>query len=242
MRKIEIKAPVYVPEWLGDALRGVKRQAKAAAGAGVDLWGDREIEWAYVAAKMGDGPGRLLDFGASSGNLSMVAAQRGYQVLALDLGSENFPWKHAKVEFQQGDLLECRLLPGRFDVILNCSAVEHVGLKGRYGVSGEESDRDLEAMKVMRRLMKPDGKMVLTIPCGKDAAIAPWHRVYGEMRLPKLLQGFEVADEQYWVKKSDNRWYANDRETAMAFVPTGHPSDATRCSYALGCFVLRAKI
>ena len=242
MRKIEIKAPVYVPEWLGEALRGAKRHARAATGAGVDLWGDREIEWAYVAAKMGEGPGRLLDFGASSGSLSMVAAQRGFQVLALDLGPEKFPWRHPQVEFLQGDLLECELAPRRFDVILNCSAVEHVGLKGRYGVEAEEGDGDLKVMKLMRELLKPEGKMVLTIPVGKDAAIVPWHRVYGEERLPKLLQGFEVADEQYWVKKSDNRWYARERVAAIAFVPTGHPNDAMRCSYALGCFVLRAMV
>jgi len=242
MRRIEIKAPVYVPEWLGDALLGVKRQAKAAAGAGVDLWGDREIEWAYVAAKMGDGPGQLLDFGASSGNLSIVAAQRGFQVLALDLGSETFPWKHPQVEFLRGDLLECELPAGRFDVILNCSAVEHVGLKGRYGVSAEETDGDLEAMKRFRMLLKPDGKMVMTIPSGKDAAIAPWHRVYGEKRLSKLLEGYEVVEEEFWAKRADNRWYPCDRLAALEFCPTGHPTDPTRCSYAIGCFVLRREI
>jgi SAM-dependent methyltransferase len=239
MKRIDIKVPVSVPGWMADSLRGMKRQAKAAVGIGVDLWGDREVEWSYVAGRMGDGPGRLLDFGASAGNLSIVAAQRGFEVLALDLGAESFPWKHPKVEFLQGDLLKIELPAESFDVILNCSAVEHVGLEGRYGVSAPESDGDLEAMRRFARLMKPGGKMVMTIPCGLDAAIAPWHRVYGAKRLPKLLEGYQVEEGEYWVKRPDNRWYLAERETALGFKPTGHPTDPTKCSYALGCFVLR---
>jgi hypothetical protein len=80
--------------------------------------------------------------------------------------------------------------------------------------------------------------MLMTIPCGQDAAIAPWHRVYGQQRLPKLLKGFEIIEEEFWAKKSDNRWYPCDRQTALSFFPTGHPTNPTLCSYALGCFVL----
>jgi len=190
---------------------------------------------------MGDGPGRLLDFGASEGSLSIVAAQRGFNVLALDLGMEKFAWKHPQVEFLQGDLLKMDLPMESFDVILNCSAVEHVGLTGRYGVAAEETDGDLAAMERFSALLKASGRMLLTIPCGLDAAIPPWHRVYGEKRLPKLLKGFDIAAEEFWVKHADNRWHPCDRATALSFAPTGHPSDPTLCSYALGCFVLAVK-
>jgi SAM-dependent methyltransferase len=172
--------------------------------------------------------------------MSIHAAQKGCRVLALDLLPGRFPWSHPNVEIISGDLLKLDLPQDSFDFILNCSTVEHVGLSGRYGVAFEETDGDLAAMTKMRKLLRRHGKMLMTIPCGRDATIAPWHRVYGTQRLPKLLAGYEIEEAVYWVKQPDNRWYPAGRENALSYVPTAHPTSATSCSYALGCFVLRA--
>ncbi|MBS1839691.1 MAG: DUF268 domain-containing protein [Acidobacteria bacterium] len=211
------------------------------APAPIDLSGDRDIEWAFICSRIPAKEGYLLDFGCGHGNLSMQAIQRGYEVLAVDLQAHRFLWDHPKLKIVAGDLLALNLPESSFDVILNCSTVEHVGLSGRYGVDVPETDGDLTAMSLMRRLLKPKGCMLMTIPCGRDAVIVPWHRVYGAKRLPRLLAGFEVLDEQYWVKRSDNRWQPSDKEAALNFFPTGHPAEGTKCSYALGCFVLSPK-
>ena len=237
---VRANIPIYLPAWAYSALRNAKHKTKRLTPK-MDLSGDREVEWSFIASRLPEGPGRLLDFGASFGNLSIFAAQRGYEVLALDLGPERFPWQHPNVSFLQADLLKADLPAESFDVILNCSSVEHVGLSGRYGIAAEETNGDLQAMGRFRELLKPTGIMLMTVPCGRDAVIAPWHRVYGEERLPKLLEGFDAADECFWVKRKDNRWHWCNRETAVAFEPTGHPTEAARCSYALGCFVLRRK-
>lgn len=159
---------------------------------------------------MPGGPGEALDFGCGSGHLSIQAIQRGYQVLSLDLESPVFPWHHPDAKIIQGDLLELELQAARFDLILNCSTVEHVGLLGRYGVIVQETDGDLKAMSKLRTLLKPSGKMLMTIPCARDAVITRWHRVYGQERLPKLLSGYEVEEQNYLLKQKDNRWYACD--------------------------------
>jgi hypothetical protein len=216
-----------------------KREARAAIGNGLDLFGDREIEWAFVTARMPQGPREVLDFGGSLGQLSIAAAERGFHVVTLDLDAERFPWKHPNVDFVCGDLLKVDLPDQHFDLILNCSSVEHVGLQGRYGVATEETDGDLQAMRRFRELMKPGGRMLMTIPCGQDAAIIPWHRVYGAQRLPKLLTGYAIEQEEFWMKQRDNRWYLCRRDEALAVMPKGHPTDPTLCSYALGCFVLK---
>jgi SAM-dependent methyltransferase len=204
-----------------------------------DLFGDRDIEWSYVASRLPTGQGYVLDFGCGYGNMSIHAIQKGYRVLALDLETNRFPWWHPNVEMVCGDLLQIDLPNGAFDFILNCSSVEHVGLTGRYGVTVEETDGDLASMQKLRTLLKASGKMLMTIPCGQDAAIVPWHRVYGKERLPKLLTGYEIEEEVYWVKRADNRWYPAHKDAALAYVPTSHPTIGVACSYALGCFVLR---
>lgn len=207
--------------------------------ARVNLWGDRDIEWSYIASRLPMGNGDVFDFGCGFGNMSIHAVQKGYHVLALDLLPNLFPWSHPNVEIVCADLLRIDLPKRKFDYVLNCSTVEHVGLSGRYGVSVEETDGDLAAMQILRELLKPTGKVLMTIPCGLDAVIVPYHRVYGKQRLPILLDGFEVEEEIYWAKRTDNRWYPAEREAALAYLPTSHPTEGALCSYALGCFVLR---
>ncbi len=234
--------PIYIPKGIYSGLRRVKRSllSEPEEKISTDLFGDRDIEWSFIASRMPIGPGDVLDFGCGFGNLSIHAIQRGFRVIALDLEQQRFPWTHPNLEIVHGDLLKLNLPTGKFDLILNCSTVEHVGLSGRYGVFVQETDGDLAAMQRLRKLMKSSGKMLMTIPCGRDAAISPWHRVYGRERLPKLLDGFDIEEQHYWIKHKDNRWHPSNREAALSYIPTSHPRAAVKCCYALGCFVLQS--
>jgi SAM-dependent methyltransferase len=204
---------------------------KLSAERGPSLEGDRVLEWSYCVARLADGPGTTLDFGADVGFLSLAAAQRGHDVVALDRLEAQPNFAHERVKFVQGDILE-RPLEGRtFDQILNCSSVEHVGLAGRYG-SGDSPDGDLEAMAILRDRLAPGGRMIMTIPVGRDLVCPPLHRIYGEERLPRLIDGYDIAEEQYWCKdEPTNRWLQRDRDTALA--TQGSPS-----FYAIGLFQL----
>src|SRR5215472_6471264 len=100
--------PIYLPSWLYASLRTMKRtwMSERREGRAVDLSGDRDVEWSFIASRMPGGPGEALDFGCGSGHLSIHAIQRGYQVLALDLESHVFSWHHPNAEIIQGDLLQ----------------------------------------------------------------------------------------------------------------------------------------
>lgn len=229
-----------LPAWIYKPLRRLKHALLSQNGKrGIDLSGDRDVEYSFIAASMPFGPGHALDFGCGPSNLSFLAARRGFQVLALDLELQNFYWLHPAIQFLQADLATADLQADSLDLIINCSAVEHVGLVGRYGVSHARPDGDLEAMQRMLSLLMPGGMMLLTIPCGQDATFAPIHRVYGKQRLPQLLQGFAIQKEEFWTKDTTNRWKIADRDSALLFRPTADFSDPVRSSYALGCFVLR---
>ena len=208
-------------------VRCVKRR-----GLVLDLMGDRDVEWSWIASQMPIDPGEALDFGPGGSNLGLIAAQRGFNVTAVDLGQVKWHYDHARLHFIRGDILKLPLPKGNLDLVINCSTVEHVGLAGRYGVTQSHPDGDLAAMSRLRDLMKPNGIMLLTIPVGCDAVFMPLHRVYGLERLPKLLSGYVVENEQYWVKNDRNEWVLIDRQDALMKEPQER-------LYGLGCFVLR---
>lgn len=194
------------------------------------LAGDREIEWTWTLGHVRRGPGRLLDFGSGNGMMALGASFAGNDVVAVDLEPEQYPFEPAAIEYVQGDFNELALGADPFDQILNCSTVEHVGLAGRYG-SPDDPEGDLHAMEKMARMVKPNGNMVLTIPVGRDAVFAPLHRIYGQERLPRLLEYWEIREESYWAKAAGPRFAPVTREEALAEV-------GSSSYYALGLFVV----
>jgi hypothetical protein len=205
------------------------RQRLLATSGGQSLQGDRWVEWSFCFARMTNGPGTTLDFGTDIGFLAIAAAQRGHDVVAFDRLASTLDYVHPRVRHVQGDVLTHDFGDQRFDQILNCSSVEHVGLGGRYG-SSDAPDGDLQAMATMRGLLSPGGRMLLTIPVGRDMVCAPQHRIYGEDRLRRLIDGFAVDEQQFWLK-TDESWRQCDRDQALA-------TEGSTSFYSLGLFVL----
>jgi SAM-dependent methyltransferase len=220
------------------AIRGLKRIFSSSKPAAQTLSGDRDLEWSWMSAQIPEGPGVALDFGPGGSHLALIAAQRGFQVTSIDLERPQWMYSHSNLQFVAGDILNFPFQENHFDLVLNCSTVEHVGLSGRYGVTEERTDGDLEAMSRLRHLLKPGGQMLLTIPVGRDSVFAPLHRIYGEIRLPQLLQGFRILKEEFWMKDDQNRWIKSDRTTALSFQPSAASWDPLQNIYALGFFVL----
>jgi len=198
-----------------------------------DLSGDRHIERAWVSAHLPDNPGAVLDFGCGEALLGLTAAMKGGEVTGFDRQQLQLPFVTDSLKVQTGDILDFDFGDARFDVVINCSSVEHVGLAGRYR-SLDVSDGDLIAMERMRRLLRaPGGIMLLTVPVGQDTVFTPLHRVYGARRLDLLLRGFRVAKEEFWSKRPGlNVWTKVDRQEALATQPS-------ETFYSLGLFVLQ---
>jgi len=242
MHRVNVTLPLYLPGWLYHPLRRLKHKVVLLCTGSrpvVNLIGSRDIEWSWVVSRMPSGPGEALDFGPGGSDLALVAAQKGFNVTAVDLEPVRWPYLHPRLRFVQGDILKLSLPEEHFDLAINCSTVEHVGLAGRYGVTENRPDGDIEAMARLRDLMKPGGVMLLTIPVGQDAVFAPFCRVYGQKRLHRLLDGYGVEQEAFWVKDQENRWVLCDKEIALNFEASAGSTSPLQAAYALGCFVLR---
>jgi len=203
--------------------------SRLRAGKGPSLDGDRWVEWSFCFANLAAGPGRTLDFGADVGVLALAAARRGHEVVALDRVDVPPTFTHDRVRRVTGDILDRPEMGGPFDQIINCSSIEHVGLPGRYG-STDRPDGDLEAMAILRDALTQDGHMILTIPVGRDAVFAPLHRVYGEQRLARLLDGYRIEQQEFWARQ--HTWVMVDRARALETV-------GSEAFYSLGLFILR---
>jgi SAM-dependent methyltransferase len=239
----KLLVPIYLPGWLHRSVLKAKRAMVPAAqrAPAINIWGERNVEWTFLSAEMPPGPGEALEFGCEQGYLSLLAACRGFHVTANDLENQSFAWKHSQVDFVQGDFLKLDLPRNHFDLAINCSSVEHVGVPGRYGITREEEDGDIEVMGKLAGVLKPGGTLLMTAPCGIDSVMSPWCRVYGAQRLPRLFARFGIKKELYWIKDPENRWTACDRSQALNFQPVYDPSDPHGCAYSLGAFVLVSK-
>jgi hypothetical protein len=82
--------------------------------------------------------------------------------------------------------------PQQFDCAVSISSFEHDGL-GRYG-DPINPNADLETMHKMKRMVKPGGLLFLAVPIGTDICVWNAHRVYGRLRFPLLIEGWEIVD------------------------------------------------
>ena len=169
--------PVSLPSWLCNSARRVKRAfiPPASPTSRVNIWGERHVEWTFLSSQMPCGPGEAIEFGCEDGFMSLVAAQRGFHVLANDLLEQTFVWQHPNVEFRKGDFLKLTFPRNHFDLAINCSSVEHVGVAGRYGTADPDTCTSGG---------EGDGTMTMTVPTsdGPQHVEAPFTFTYGALQ------------------------------------------------------------
>ena len=80
----------------------------------------------------------------------------------------------------------------KFDCIISYSSIEHSGL-GRYG-DILDPEGDFKTMSDIYENLNDNGLLFLGVPVGPDAVCWNANRIYGEIRLPLLLEKFEVLE------------------------------------------------
>jgi len=101
------------------------------------------------------GQKKILDVGCAQGTLALMLAERGHDVLALDLRPGFLEYAqtrhtHGRIRFVAGNALECEL-DERFDLIFANQIVEHLVYPERL-------------IRKLKSLLDPGGKVVVTTP------------------------------------------------------------------------------
>jgi len=128
---------------------------------------------------------RVLDVGCADSQLCNCLSQLGYDVYGIDIR----PVAHSQGwNFSQEDIRNNHFVNDYFDQILAISTIEHIGLKA-YGNTVLDSQGDLKAMFHIKRILRPNGNLILTLPYS-DHPNDYWLRYYQKATVRKLIEGF----------------------------------------------------
>ena len=147
---------------------------------------------------------KILDLGCVGSKTSLQLASIGLSVIAVDYRS--YPFKHKNLEFIQGNFFDLEFPLESFDCAYSISTIEHIGLPA-YNIKPFE-DGDKKAIEKLYQLLKTRGKLILTVPFGKNK-VSQFARNYNLNSLKKLLSDFKIDKLKIYEKKKDG-WELSD--------------------------------
>jgi len=160
-------------------------------------------------------PGRALDLGAAGGGNTRVLIEHGWDTLAGD-----FSEAAVQIALDRGVNaihLDARALPlasGQFDLVTAFEILEHI-------------DEDQLAAAEIRRVLRPGGTALITVPCdmrlwsAHDVAVGHVRR-YTRQTIATLIEGAGLVIDRLWS------WNVLLR-----------PAVAIRRRYSTGCDIVR---
>lgn len=119
------------------------------------------------------------------------------------------------------DITRLPFRDGSIDSLSCLHVIEHVGL-GRYGDILNPAGSSLAAEE-LRRVLKPGGKLYLSLPVGRERVCFNAHRVHAPL---KVLEMFPDLDLETFS-------YVDDHGT---FHCNHRPAEAASCAYACGMY------
>ena len=155
--------------------------------------------------------GRVLDVGYRESQVIYELSSLGFESWGIDIRPPLV--KFSGVEHVVGDICQYPFPAGHFDVVISLSTIEHIGLLG-YGNLNYDPEGDLHALQGIHRALKPNGRLILTVPFGKRGQTVS-SRFYDHESLLALLARarFEVETEDYWHQQG-MRWMPTSWEVA----------------------------
>jgi len=150
--------------------------------------------------------GKILDLGCMESVLPLFLSGLGFQVTGFDF--RQYPYRVPNFKFVQGSILGLPFEKDFFDAATCVSTIEHIGI-GFYNDPKDNFTADLKGMLEIKRVLKPQGLLILTVPFGK-AAVNNQQRIYDPKGLSGLLSGFSLDTIKFFknvqIARGNNYW------------------------------------
>ncbi|MDE1725690.1 MAG: class I SAM-dependent methyltransferase, partial [Thaumarchaeota archaeon] len=169
---------------------------------------ERFDEYFWVLKNLGIN-GKILDVGCSESIFAQELSKiKTLDVYGIDIRSPEFT---PKFKFFIEDATATHFKDKFFDIITIISSIEHFGLDF-YGNKKIDENADLKTMKELKRILKDNGIIFLTIPYGREWK--SWYRRYDDIRLKILMKDFEILELKY-LKQTHIGWEETDSEESF---------------------------
>jgi SAM-dependent methyltransferase len=192
-------------------------------GLGLD---ERLAEYSWIISRIPPTPARILDAG-STFNFDYILDQKKFAEKDLSICTfypEPECFFSRRISYNYADL---RSLPYRndwFDMVVCQSTLEHIDMDNSiYGYNNREakpSDRKsyefLNAVSELVRVLKPDGKLLITVPFGKFENHGFFQQFDIEMknRMMDSLKPYGKVQDYYFKYTSGGWVMSNEQETS----------------------------
>jgi len=157
---------------------------------------NRDFEYDFAYRSVAGDNVSVLDVGGSESLMALIFAKRGFSVTVFDY--REYQEHHQNIQSIQGDFLNNNIPAHTFDYITMISVIEHIGF-GSYGAP-VYNDGDFRAFSEAKRILKPTGKIIITVPfASKEQQIPGFERWYTISRIQQLFEGMHVLSEEYYI-------------------------------------------
>jgi len=191
---------------------------------GYGRWLDeRIIEYPWLFARLPDGPGKLLDAGSAL-NFDYILRQpklREKQLTITTLAPEDECFWKFGVSYVFGDLRNLSFREDHFDYIVSISTIEHIGLDNTLLYTQDPGKKETDtgsyrcALQELRRVLRPGGKLYLTVPFGRRD-VRSWLQVFDAEMVKEIISTFRPASysADYFLYDSHTGWQISSAQRA----------------------------
>lgn len=183
---------------------------------------ERVVEYPWFIARLPAGGGRLLDAGSVLNFDYLVRipkiAEKSLSISTLVPESHAF-WRNG-INYVFEDLRESCFRDAYFDWICCLSTLEHIGLDNTRFAPGDVTKLEnepascLKAVREFRRMLKPGGRLYLSVPYGK-AKNHKWFQIFDSEMVDRVISEFQPSQIVETVYRySSHGWAVSDRHAA----------------------------
>lgn len=180
-------------------------------GVGLD---ERVVEYGWLFSRIDNNENRYLLDAGSALNLSYILNQpllEKRSVVIYNLAPEHIILK-SNLSYIYGDLKQTILRKNIFDEIVCISVLEHVGMNNTFLYSDNSTYNEFKpedyliVVREFKRLLKPGGKLFLTVPFGCYENHG-WLQQFDQKRINKLIDEFNgTRSVVVYYKYSSSGW------------------------------------
>lgn len=207
----------YMPYRVRETIRAVAGNFNSAnLPNGYGRWLDeRIVEYPWLFSRLPDGAGKMLDAGSVL-NFDYILRHpkiRQKELTIMTLAPEEHCFWNLGVSYVFGDLRSTCFQDNYFDYIVSISTIEHIGLDNTLLYTGDPRKKEadsgsfLGAVQELRRVLKPGGRMYLSVPFGKKD-VRNWLQVFDREMVDAVISSVQPRSysAEYFRYSSEKGW------------------------------------